>query len=76
MKKIEDSFGTLKFPKITIMKYGYKTPEKKPFELPENLKVSPTHLTWTPNFDAWFDDDEDRFHCLALIQKLDTFPFN
>ncbi len=56
-KRTEDSCGTLEVPKIIIIKYCYQTPEKEPFELPENLQVSPTHLTWTPDLDAWFDND-------------------
>ena len=31
--------------RIEIMKYGYKTPTKKPFELPDKLEVTPTHIT-------------------------------
>ena len=53
--------------KIEISKYGYKTPTKKPSELPEELVVSPTHFTSTPELDAWFQDDDDQIHCLGLI---------
>ena len=60
--------------KIEISKYGYKTPTKKPFELPDELVVSPTCLTPTPDLDAWFLDDNDQFHCLGLIQNLHEFP--
>ena len=59
---------------IEINKYGYKTPSKKPFELPDKLEVTPTHLTPTPELDAWFVDNDDQFHCLALIQNLHEFP--
>ena len=59
---------------IEIIKYGYKTPSKKPFELPDKLEVTPTHLTPTPELDAWFVDNDDQFHCLALIQNLHEFP--
>ena len=59
---------------IEILKYGYETPTKKPFELPEKLGASPTRFTPTPELDAWFVDDEDQFHCLGLIQNLHEFP--
>ena len=56
--------------KIEISKYGYKTPTKKPFELPENLVVSPTRFTPTPELDAWFLDDEDHFPLSGTHSKL------
>ena len=60
--------------KIEIAKYGYETPMKEPFKLPENLEVSPTRFTPTPELDSWFLRDEDQFHCLGLIQNLHEFP--
>ena len=59
---------------IEMLKYGYKTPTKKTFELPEKLEILPTCFTPTPELDAWFVDDEDQFHCLGLIQNLHEFP--
>ena len=56
------------------MKYGFETPTKKPFELPEKLEIFPTRFTPTPELDAWFVDDEDQLHCLGLIQNLRKFP--
>ena len=44
-------------PSIKILKYGYKTPEKEPFKLPEELEISPTRLAPTPDFDPWFSWD-------------------
>ncbi len=59
---------------IEILKYGYKIPTKTPFELPGKLQASPTCFTPTPELDAWFVDNRDRFHCLASIQNLYQFP--
>ena len=59
---------------IEIAKYGYETPTKEPFKSPENLEVSPTWFTPTPELDSWFLCDEDQFHCLGLIQNLHEFP--
>ena len=61
-------------PSIKILKYGYKTPEKKLFELSEELEISPTCLALTPDFDPWFSRDEDQTHCCNLIQNLHCFP--
>ena len=61
-------------PSIRILKYGYETPEKTPFELPEELEVSPTHLAPTPDFDPWFSRVEDQTHCCDLVQNLHCFP--
>ena len=38
-------------PSIKILKYGYQTFKKEPFELPEELKISLTCLAPTPDFD-------------------------
>ena len=50
-------------PSIMIPKYSYKTPEKEPSELPEELEISPTCLAPAHDFDPWFSRDEDRTHC-------------
>ena len=59
---------------IEILKYGYKTPTKIPFELLEKLQVSLTRFTPTPKLDAWFVDDGHQFCCLVLIQTLHELP--
>ena len=59
---------------IEIAKYGYETPPKEPFDLPENLQISPTQFTPTPELDSWFIRDDDQIHCLGLIQNLHEFP--
>ena len=61
--------------KIEFRKFGYLTPDKTPFALDDNLLVTPTHLTPTPELDAWFIDDDDQRHCSNLINNLDNFPF-
>ena len=63
-------------PSIKILKYGYKTPEKEPFELPEELEISLTCLALTPDFDPWFSWDEDQTHCCNLIQNLHYIPID
>jgi len=73
-KRTDNTCSELVLPSINILQYGYKTPEKKPFELPEELDVSPTCLAPTPDFDPWFSRDEDQIHCCSLIQNLHHFP--
>ena len=55
----------MNLPEIEILKYRYKTPEKKPFDFTKKLEVSPTHLTPSPETDPWFSSSEDQKHCLA-----------
>ena len=51
-----DSWGTPILPWIEILKYEHKTLEKKPFQSPDSIQVSLTHLNPTPELDAWFTD--------------------
>ncbi len=59
---------------IEILKYGYKTSEKKPFHLQDSNQVSLTHLTLTPEMNAWFTNDDYQTHCNTLTQNLHKFP--
>ena len=70
----QTSSGLPVLSQIDVTKYGYTTSEKKPFELLDKIQVSTTHLTPTPEFDAWFTDDDDQLNCCAFIQKLNNFP--
>ena len=74
-KRTDDSCGhSLVLLNIKILKYYYVTHKKEPFKQPESLEVSPTHLTPTPELDPCFNNDDDQYHCLALIPNLDSFP--
>ena len=74
-KRTDDSCGhSLVLLNIKILKYYYVTHKKEPFKQPESLEVSPTHLTPTPELDPCFNNDDDQYHCLALIPYLDNFP--
>ncbi len=64
----------MNLPEIKILKFWYKTPEKKPFNLPKKLQVSPLCLFPTPKKDPWFSSFDDQKHCLCLIQNLTNFP--
>ena len=72
-EKADDYFGIV-LPRIKILKFGYKTLEKKTFKLPHSIKVSPTHLTSTPETDTWFTDDDDHLYCITLIKNSNNFP--
>ena len=74
--KAEDGSKNIDLPtKIEFRKFGYLAPDKTPFTLDDNLLVTPTHLTPTPELDAWFIDDDDQRHCSNLINNLNNSTF-
>ncbi len=74
-KKRKSDGSTIDLPSnIEFRRFGYLTPEKKTFKLDENLQLTPTHLTPTPDLDIWFIDDDDKRHCNNLINNLNNSP--